>query len=33
MIANGEIQTDEYMEKLEDYIKKNTQRVLSRIRY
>lgn len=33
MIANGEIQTDEYMQKLESYIKKNTQRVLSRGRY
>ncbi len=28
MIANGEIQSDEYMVKLEDYIKKNTQKVL-----
>ncbi|QZY56064.1 DNA topoisomerase [Crassaminicella profunda] len=28
MVANGEINTDEYMEKLEDYIRKNTQKVL-----
>lgn len=30
MIANGEIQEEEYMEKLETYIKTNTQRVLAR---
>jgi DNA topoisomerase-3 len=29
MVANGEINTDEYMEKLEAYIRKNTQKVLS----
>jgi DNA topoisomerase-3 len=28
MIANGEIQSDEYMVKLEDYIRKNTYKVL-----
>ncbi len=28
MIANGEIRSDEYMVKLEAYIKKNTQKVL-----
>lgn len=30
MIANGKIQPDEYMAKLEGYIRKNTQRVLKR---
>ena len=29
MIANGEIETEEYMVKLESYIMKNTERVLS----
>jgi DNA topoisomerase-3 len=28
MVANGEIQTDKYMEKLENYIKKNTSKVI-----
>ncbi|QXM06428.1 DNA topoisomerase [Crassaminicella indica] len=28
MVANGEIMPDEYMEKLENYIRKNTQKVL-----
>ena len=28
MIANGEIKSDQYMVKLEDYIKKNTQKVM-----
>ncbi|PAB58660.1 DNA topoisomerase [Anaeromicrobium sediminis] len=28
MVANGEIETDKYMEKLENYIKKNTSKVI-----
>lgn len=33
MIANGEIKSDEYMEKLEGYIKKNTEKVIKSSNY